>query len=289
MLEEIKKSYVKMANAVVPEWKKMDVNKLCNLYVEHEDNQIEKEGYFAAILLKKWGYIGRHYLNSKASGFTIEDCYDMVLDAVLYALDRRMWLKPESNIYQDPYGPDKILNRCIYSQRQLRYYNANCGKRKANYGKSSLDQIQEAVGDHSEVFSEDYSAASSDDLNVMMLIKGFFSSGKALEGVILDNLISDDCFTAHSYTTAYINEEGEESEIKHSETAFKLGKLINNLSEYDDESIKRLSKTYEVDASEIEPALEIIRSSDKGKLGRIVKAMLSRMGSDKSVKGALCC
>lgn len=290
MLEDVRKSYVKRADAVVPEWRKLDVNALCNLYVENEKDPIKQNGYFAAVLLKKWGYIGRHYLSSKASGFTIEDCYDMVLDATLYALNKRMWLNPKTAMYNDPAGPDKILNRVIYSRRQLWYYNANCGKRRANYGKSSLDQLQETVGDHCEILSEDYGeSTSTDNLNVKMLIKSFFDDDRVLEGIILDNIISDDCFSARSYVTAYFDDVGEEEKVPHSEVFFKLGKLVNNLSEYNEETVDYLSKVYDVEKTKIEPALEIIHSSDKGKLGRIIKALLLKMGSDKGVKGTLCC
>ena len=66
MLEDIKKSYVKTANSSVPNWKELDVNTLCNLYIENEKDEGKKNGYFSAIVLKKWGYIGKNYINSKS-------------------------------------------------------------------------------------------------------------------------------------------------------------------------------------------------------------------------------
>lgn len=289
MLEDIKRSYVMQADAVVPNWKKTNVNALCNLYVENEGDQIKRAGYFAAILLKKWGYIGRHFLNSKASGFTIEDCYDMILDAVLYTLDRRMWLNPESPIYKDPNGPDKILNRVIYSRRQLYYYNANCLKRCSNYGKSSLDQIQETVGDHCEVFSDETEADAPYDLDTRLLIKSFFDKGKSLEAVLLDNIMVDDCFSSHDYEVSYTTCEGEEKTTKREEHFFKLSKLLNNVTSFDSDYLHRVSAMYDVEEAEIQPALDIINNTDKNKLTRIIRSTLNMLSRDKKIKGFLCC
>ena len=51
MLEDVRRSYVQMASVVVPNWRKLDVNTLCNLYLEHEENPFERSGYFSAVLL----------------------------------------------------------------------------------------------------------------------------------------------------------------------------------------------------------------------------------------------
>ena len=163
MLEDIKKSYVKTANSSVPNWKELDVNTLCNLYIENEKDEVKKNGYFSAIVLKKWGYIGKHYINSKSSGFSIEQCYDMVLDAVMYILKMRKWLDPNNKLYGDKNAPDKCLNRCIFSARQRDYYLSNRDKRKYNYGNVSLEYIVDNVGDHTDVLGDDFSYPNEDN------------------------------------------------------------------------------------------------------------------------------
>lgn len=291
MLESEKRMLVKCANTYVSDWKNRSVNELCNLYVENETNEILRQGYFSAIFLKKWGYIGKNYNTSKASGFTIEDCYEMVLDAVLYVLKKRMWLNPESDMFNDPCGPDKILNRVIYSRRQLWYYNANCDKRAANYGKSSLTEIEEKVGDHSDVFADGYSGGETDsaNTNTRLLISHFFDSGKMLEGIILDSIVNDDCFTEKSYTYAFEDEDGYTHKTSRSSHAFKLSRLVSNIESFDEEKLKRLVVLYSADANKLGEAMSIIKSADKNKLNKIIKALIARMSNDRNIKEAVCC
>lgn len=291
MLEEVRKSYTIRAESVVPNWKELDVNTLCNLYIQHEHNEFERDGYFSAIMLKKWGYIGRHYVNSKASGFSIEQCYDMVCDAVLYILKMRKWLDPNNKLYGDKNGPDKCLNRCIFSARQRDYYLSNRDKRRINFGKVSLDSIMESVGDHSDLLednSEDFSSDENLDSNISLktLVSELFKKHKVLEALVIDNIINDDCFTTKSESREMVVEEGvEEYKVYHNN--FKLGKLVDNLYNYDIDILRTICYNYSVSEDVVVDVLPIL-TKDKGKLSRIVKAILSNLGSDKSLKEALC-
>lgn len=287
MLEEVKRSYIKAAALVKPDWKTTDVNTLCNLYIDHEDDEVLRDGYFAGVVLKKWGYIGKHYINSKASGFTIEDCYIMVTDAVMYILKSRKWRDPSNKLYGDKNAPDKCLNRCIFSARQRDYYLANRQKRKADFGgnKVSLSYIEDQVGDHSEVFMTDddqmCTIYSSDVKNIISLL---LNNNRGLEGIILDNILHDDCFVTKSETLVDV----DGNKFKKSHEVFKLCKLVDNLSRYDDNSIKKLCNSYGVSSDKGNQVLDIIKQVDKNKLSRIVKATIEKMSNDKTLKEALC-
>lgn len=291
MLEDIKKSYMITANSIVPNWKNLDVNTLCNLYVQHEHNDAERDGYFSAILLKKWGYIGKHYVNSKASGFTIEQCYDMVCDAVLYILKMRKWLDPKNKLYGDKNGPDKCLNRCIFSARQRDYYLSNRDKRKVNFGKVSLDIIIDNVGDHTELLedvSDDFSLDENlgKSMYLKYLISQMFRKNKIIEALILDNIVNDDCFVTKVETKEMIIDD-ESEEYKSYSNNFKLGKLVNNLYNYNVDVIRHICNTYAVKEDEVIDILPVL-NRDKGRLSRIVKATLNNLGKDKDLKETLC-
>ena len=292
MLEDVRRSYVQMASVVVPNWRKLDVNALCNLYLEHEENPFERSGYFSAVLLKKWGYIGRHYINSKASGFTIEQCYDMVCDAVLYVLKHHKWTDPENKLFGDKSAPDKCLNRCIYSARQREYYLSNLDNRRTNFGGISLDSIIEETGDHTDVLSDASEDFSSDDsfssnLVIKEIITEMFNSDKIIEALILDNIVNDDCFMEHKATSVYETEDGVKKYNTYS-FDFKLGKLVNNLNGYDINTIRKICTHYSINQEEVVDLLPIL-TKDKNKLSRIVKAALVSLGKNKYLKESLCC
>lgn len=290
MLEDVRQSYIEVA---APEWKTTDVNTLCNLYIQNEKDQVLKDSYFAAIVLKKWGYIGKHYTNSKTSGFSIEQCYDMVIDAILYILKSRKWLDPENKLYNDPNGPDKCLNRCIFSARQRDYYLANRDKRRLNFGKTSLDSIMESVGDHTEILNADNQELVDDPnsnqrFNVKEIISNLFMKHRFIDGVILDNILNDDCFMTRIGYKEFQYEDEEKQEVKTYSMEFKLGKLVNNLYNYDIETLRTISNIYSVKEEDLVDLLPIL-NKDKGKLSRIVKASLSNLSKDKELRENLCC
>ena len=287
MLEEVKKGYVKTADSIVPGWKEKDVNTLCNLYVKNEKDPIKRDGYFSAILLKKWLYIGKHYLDSKNSGFTIDQCYDMVCDAVLYILEKRKWLDPKNKLYGDKDGPDKCLNRCIFSARRRDYYLSNRDKRKVNYGKVSLDDLMNQAGDHiNSLADKEEDITTSDNtvysLDVKILVSKLFNTNKVLEALVIDNIVNDDCFVRQKEK----NQENPKS--KSYETVFKIGKLVNNLHSYNIEDIRKICHQYSVKEDVILDYLPLL-NNDKYKLSRVVRATLTKLGMNKELRNTLCC
>ena len=64
------------------------------------------EVYF---ICRYWHKIGALYFNSQPV-FKEEDCYDWLMNAVIYTLKNRKWLDPACSLYKDKNGPDKALN-----------------------------------------------------------------------------------------------------------------------------------------------------------------------------------
>lgn len=292
MLEDVKRSYERMANTVVPNWRELDVNTLCNLYIENENNEVKKNGYFSAIVLKKWGYIGKHYINSKASGFSIEQCYDMVLDAIMYILKMRKWLDPNNKLYGDKNAPDKCLNRCIFSARQRDYYLSNRDKRRYNYGGISLEAITDNVGDHTEVLCDEVLDQDNQDymfVNVTLknIINHMVSKNKILEALVLDNIANDDCYTTKTETTEIVTKDTVEK-VKRSHDVFKLCKLVDNLYNYDIKTIKRICNMYCLEEEKLIDFLPVL-NNDKGRLSRVVKSVMNNLRNDKELIETLCC
>lgn len=286
MLEDIKKSYIKVADSIVPGWREKNINTLCNLYIKNEKDDTKRNGYFSAILLKKWPYIGKHYVNSKNSGFTIDQCYDMVCDGILYILKKRKWLDPTNKLYGDQNGPDKCLNRCIFSARQRDYYLSNRDKRRINYGKASLDSLMEQAGDHMDTLADQEESVTTTDntvysLDVKILVTKLFNTNKVIEALIIDNIVNDDCFVRQK------DKNQEKSSINSYQTIFKIGKLINNLYGYDIDDIKKICHQYSIKEDVVLDYLPLL-NNDKYKLSRVVRATLTKLGKDKELRDTLC-
>lgn len=285
MLEDIKQSYISDA-ARIKGWEKMSVNTLCNLYIDNEDDSDLKSAYFSAILLKKWPYIGKHYANSKASGFSIEECYDMVIHGIQYALEKRKWRDPDNKLYNDKCGPDKVLNRCIASSRDIQYYLSNTGKRKGNFGKVSLDYISEEVKDCTEILADDgeEEKCCNSKLSTKLLIETLINKNKYLEALIVESILNDDCFIERTHTEKFIFEE-EEQKVKRTSSMFKAGKLVDNLYKYREQKVQTLCDEYNIKVSS---ELETLMKADKNKISRLVKSILKRLSEDEDIREYLC-
>lgn len=141
MLDNYKKSYETVANRI-PNWKKINRNDLINLYIENENNPELANAYISAIICRYWNKLNKYYFTSRNS-VNIEDCYDWLIRAILYGISYRPWKDPNNKLYNDPNGPDKVINRCIISTRQGYFQDSNAQKRKVNYGNLSIEGLNE--------------------------------------------------------------------------------------------------------------------------------------------------
>lgn len=270
MLEEIRESYLAAAS-FVPGWQSMNKNDLINKCLDYKiSKDIDMyEATLSAIILRYWGNIGKYYTASKASGFSIEDCYDWLIHAITYALDHATWRDPNNKLFTDKYGPDKVVNRCIYSTRKLNYYLANRDVRRANFGKDSLDKLSEAVGDHLDSLSDTIldSTNLSKELELDSIVRIYMNNDELLKGIIVNSIYYDNPFTV--------------------DFKFKPTYLANALFDYTVEDQEYLADKYKVDKDKVFSIFADVKTMSKDKLVRVIKKVMSQMTSDQLLKDYL--
>lgn len=143
MLENYREGFREQAN-IIKDWEKLSKNELCYAYIEHENNPELQNAYFSALVYRYWPLISKyHYMCSNVA--SMEDCYDWLIDSITYALAHRRWEDPDSSIYNDPNGPDKVINRYMKCARLTFYQFINRKKRRDNFGMLSLDELLNIV------------------------------------------------------------------------------------------------------------------------------------------------
>ena len=115
MLEEVYKNYRQLADEV--NWKKYNQNDLFFEYIKHENDSL-KDKFYAGIVCRYWGLSGRIYQQCNRH-VPFEQCYDILIDAINYVLEKRVWENPESSLYEDPTGPDKAFHIALRRQRGI--------------------------------------------------------------------------------------------------------------------------------------------------------------------------
>ena len=126
-------------------WEKLSKNDLCRAYVLNKNNPELQNAYLSAILYRYWNLISKYYYQSSNCA-TPEECYTWLVDSVCCCVNLAAWENPQSSIYNDPNGPDKVINRCMKCARLTYYQFINRKKRKDDFGLLSVDELKELYG-----------------------------------------------------------------------------------------------------------------------------------------------
>ena len=188
MLEEIRKTYLETADNQLPNWKQIDKNDLIKTAAYLENGPL-KDGYMSAIMLTYWNKITKYY--SKCSMVASpEDIHSWLVIAISYALDKKPWENPDSSIYNDKNGPDKVINIAMESRRLTFYQQLNRYNRKINSNTLSLDNLTDDFNDIFMPLSYD-----NYDFEITQIIIQYFKKKDYFMAFLIDAIIYEDVLT----------------------------------------------------------------------------------------------
>jgi len=199
MLDEYRENYRSFVDSAIPNWSSIDKNTLCNLYLEHSKNKHLAEAYLAAIVCNYWGLIPKYYGISYMVA-SQEDVYEWMIDSIQYALKYHKWTNPKSSIYNDPNGPDKVINRCMKCRRLTHYQAVNRQKRKDSFMMMSLDEIKDNLNDCNDYFEDNSNENDVRDLSINAYIRQIYMSKNYFRAFMMDILAYHGPFTRANTT-----------------------------------------------------------------------------------------
>ena len=295
MLEEIKQSYHECASGL-GDYSNISKTELANKYckaVERGDELLISQ-CFSALILRYWFKIGKYYQDSK-SAFSIEDCYEWLVHALLYALKTHPWLIPGNSMYNDPNGPDKVINRCIISTRQIAYQHANTDRSRITHSTTSLDRLVENLGDsiydYEELCEDDHPKTTSDSI-----VKLLLNNNNFLGALIIDGICNQEVFKEKvkkelvpGYSRVEIDQDGyeytvEEKDYKKTVTEYsfannKLTKHLLNIN--NDKFIKYFSDSYAVDINTVREEVSKVSHLGSTKLNKTISTVMDNLRKNK--------
>lgn len=265
MLEDLKREYEKCADSYIKDWRSMNKNDLCRLYVQHRSDYLLRNGYFAAIIIKYWNALYRYQRTSP--GFTESDFYTWLVRALTYILDKHPWDDPSTALYGDPQGPDKAVNRCIKSTRLSFYEKTNTYKRRANVCTLSIENLSEKLGDAA--------------------LPQFLSDDPFDQESITDHIIRDS-FRKHDYFTAFmvfniVAKNPFEYTVKDAVPYLKFNakRLARYMHNIDDATCQLFAEEYGFDLPEVIFAASTCNSLPVGRVHSAIKRNLKILGRSK--------
>lgn len=262
MLAEYKNLYETNANNII-NWKSLSINDLCNLYLkEKNNNSMSADSYLSAIICKCWNYMNKTFYQSQSNAVTQSDCYDNMIDSIMYVLNKHVWLNPDSKLYNDPNGPYKALSIVLKSRRGNIQYLNNMNKRKINNFTYSLNALEENSSD--SYYIPYYEIDESLENELIKFISDTFNTKQYLKAFILDAIL-------------YYNIYDNESKI------FSEKKLRRHLNNINDNYICVFAKFYSLNIKEVKIAVQSINSLSKNKLQRNIRNIFYQLRVDKNI------
>lgn len=220
MLEEIRKSLLETASSI-KNYDNLPNQKLIDTYIDTKDITF-KQAYYSALVLNNW--ITIYKLKSSVSNikeFTIEDCYDWVIDGIEECIKYQSWRDRNSTLYNDPNAFDKMFNLKVSQIRILKLKEFFRERNKANLCCDSLDKMKEDI--KFEPATRDY-----DMHDTYAIISYYINNYEYLKAVLIDKICFGDVWT--------INKNGN--------IHFSQNKLVNELVNINEKYFHYFKKKY---------------------------------------------
>ena len=264
MLDEYRELCREKAS-IIPNWKNIPKNDLFRQYIEHEDDQYLRDAYYCAIMYKYWPAI-QHYHYACNQLAPPEECYNWLVRAVTYTLKHRRWEDPTSSIYQDPDGPDKMVNRSLKSARLTYYQYLNRYKRKEDFGLLSYEQLKEDYDTVNFDLVDEHNNVNINTLDLAQYIKRIFYKKDYFLAFMLDAILNEDCF----------------STTKDGYSKIEYKKLKKRLRHIDDRQAQIFAERYNIPIEEVRNSLKYLPCSPN-KLNQKIEANILNLRHDEFI------
>ena len=272
MLDEYKE-LCRIAACVVPGWENLSKNDLCRAYVANKGNDYLQNAYLSAILYKYWNLIGKYYYQS-ANCATPEECYGWLVDSVSCCVNLAAWENPKSSIYNDPNGPDKVINRCMKCARLTYYQFINRKKRRDDFGLLSVDELKE-MNDNGGLEIED----PEQDYDVSLLvIKDYIVKEFNKKNYFVSFLI---------YFILYSNVFDVVGTSNNKTTEFNLRKLCRVMLSINDEQLLSFSEEMKLPLDSVIKAHEYVKVIPSGNMRKKIQSALENLKHSSLVNSLL--
>ena len=272
MLEEYKELCRKAAN-LAPGWQELSKNDLCREYVKNKGNATLQNAYISAILYRYWNLISKYYYQS-ANCATPEECYGWLVDSVSCCVNLAAWENPDSSIYNDPNGPDKVINRCMKCARLTYYQFINRKKRRDEFGILSVDELKELYGNGApepEDPEQEYDVS-------LFIIKDYIIEEFRKKNYFVSFLI---------YFILYAN-VFDVIKLEDSKTSeFNLRKMCRIMSTIEEDMLVSFSEDLKLPLADVTKAAEYVRSVPSGNMKKKIQQTLENLKHSSLVRAIL--
>ena len=290
VIQDMYKDFVNAASGL-GDYQAISKTDLANGYCDADEanDEIKRSQYFAALMLRYW-YKIYEWSKEKNLRMDVEDFVYWLSDALIGkygAFTYRRWRDPKNKLYNDPDGPDKVINRALYSTRNRHYDYINKDKRRANYYTYSADESIELHGDSADVLQvvDDSGASRPYDY----LIQSYIDQNKILEAVVLNNILYEQVFDDRTMKekTGMIDQNRHPVVIERHSSEFDFKKLVKSIRYINDKYIENFLEKYDLTPT-AEVGLLKVRALSSKCLNQKVKSAMASLSMDGELRSLIC-
>lgn len=220
--------------------------------------------YLAAIIYKVLNRATTYYSKQYFKLLSEEDCYDVIIQSILYVLDKKVWENPSSSLYGNKQAPEIAINMKIKSSFMNECCAKNRQKRKVNIESLSLDSLEEESPDG--YFLPYYDKDVITNLYIKNLVKKYFGNKDYLNAFILDGIVNNNSFT---------KVEGNQK--------FCVGKLHSSIDKIDKAYCKSFSENYEISCNDVEDSLQYIKNISVSSFNKTLRRLFKVLRKDEDL------
>lgn len=288
--KDIYNNYLKLA-LTIPGFKKgtkgqyNDITELANKYCDADENtnELEKSKYYSALIIRYWYMINYMKNTCKSCNLREEDFVSWLEESLNIAFKYRRWRDPNNKLYNNPKGPELVINMAIYST-QKRYYNEfNKDKRRANKYSYSMEESIDIHGDSAECLQ--IQDNFEEVIYINDLIQQLINNNKIFEALIVHNICMNNSFVTkiQFLKTNNIDMNGHPVIYKQDKSYFSLTKLVNCMSNLDNNYILNFSNNYNIQQPILNNEIQNIKNISHIVLLKKVKHSLNKLKKSKEI------
>jgi len=290
MLQDIYNTYTQTAKGL-GDYQSMSKTQLANGYCDSDEKQdyIKRDQYYSALMLRYWFKIYEWNKTSASSRLEIEDYTSWLAESLNVAFKYRSWRDPTNKLFNDPNGPDKVINRCIFSTRNRYYQYYNKDKRKINYTCDSIERQIEAFGDGAYCLEK---TSEVDEIDYCKdIVNLYLNKNKIIEAIIIDAIAYQDSYKEIEVKKKYSYEEPEneddEKPIGSIISEFSPKKVVKHLSSLNNIFALYFMNKYSVQKEFLFKAIEDLNNSSNNKLYKYLDKTLQDLKNNKEIVSIL--
>lgn len=256
---------------------------------KRDDDKNKMNYYFSALMDRYWYKILQWVRNSSSLRLPSEEFVGWLEDSILIAF---RWALGDLNnpIYNDPNGPDKVINRCCFSTRGREYQYYNKDKRKNSTQAVSI--YQEGVDSDGQeslnILDHVASSKGPEPDGAEELINLFLAHHNPVGAIILDGIAYQDSFKDNKISH-YVDEkdsQGRDIKKKYSTMTsnFDMRKLVRHLKTIDEKFIyDYFCKKYDLKDVPKESLVTLFSNMNYNKIHRSIEKTFREIRENKNL------